>query len=133
MVSSETSTAIVEKLLAIVPAETRFSHNLSPPLKARDVVFMTDRSSDRQAESLLRIGQVFAYVAPLQDMAAEEPEGGDLGDDGTNSEPPVLQEEQVVAPELGRRDPIEARACVRAKRCHRGRRGVRSWRTTCTS
>ena len=33
-----------------------------------------------------------------------------------NGEPPLLKEEQVVAPELGWGDPIEARASVLAKR-----------------
>jgi hypothetical protein len=49
-------------------------------------------------------------------MSTEEPEGGDLGDDGTNCQPPLFEEKQIVASELGRCDPIEARACMLAKR-----------------
>ena len=57
---------------------------------------------DRQAEPLLRIRQVLAHVPPLQDVAAEEPERADLGDDRPDGQPPLLEEEQVIAPELGR-------------------------------
>src|SRR4029453_10682701 len=49
-------------------------------LRARDQALdLIGAEYDRQAESLLRIRQVFAHVAPLQDMPTEEPEGGDLG------------------------------------------------------
>ncbi len=57
---------------------------------------------DRQAEPLLRIRQVLAHVTPLQDIAAKEPERADLGDDGPDGEPPLLEQEQVIASELGR-------------------------------
>ena len=40
----------------------------------------------------------------------------DLGDHGAHGEPSLLEQEEVVASELGRRDPIEARTGVLAKR-----------------
>ena len=71
---------------------------------------------DRRAEPLFRIRQVLAHVAPLQNMPTEEPERADLGDDGAHRELPLFQEEQVIASELGRRDPIKARARVLTER-----------------
>jgi hypothetical protein len=71
---------------------------------------------DWQAEALLRIREVLAHIAPLQDIAAEEPEGADLGDDGPHGEPPLFEQIQVIAPELRWRDPIEARSRLLAKR-----------------
>ena len=71
---------------------------------------------DGETESLLRIRQVLAHIAPLQDITAEEPEGADLGDDGPYGEPPLFEQIQVIAPELRWRDPVEARSRVLAKR-----------------
>jgi hypothetical protein len=71
---------------------------------------------DWQAESLLGIRQVLAHIASLQNIAAEEPECADLGDDGPHGEPSLFEQIQVIAPELRGRDPIEARSGVLAKR-----------------
>ena len=79
---------------------------------------------------LLRIRQVLTHVAPLQHIPAKEPQRADLGDHRPDGESSLLEEEQVVASELGGRDPIEARAGVLAKRVNDldvaadGRRGV---------
>ena len=86
-------------------------------LRARDQALdLVGTEHDRQAEPLLRIRQVLAHVAPLQHIPAEEPQRADLRDHRPHGEPPLLEEEQVVASELGRGDPIEARARVLAKR-----------------
>ena len=86
-------------------------------LRARDQALdLVGTEHDRQAEPLLRIRQVLAHVAPLQDMPAEKAERTDLGDHGAHGEPPILKEKQMVASKLGRGDPIEARAGVLAKR-----------------
>jgi hypothetical protein len=71
---------------------------------------------DRQAEPLLRIGEVLAYVAPLQDIPAEEPQRTDLRDDRAHGESSLLEEKQVIASQLGGCDPIEARRRMLAKR-----------------
>ena len=86
-------------------------------LRARDQALdLVGTEHDRQAEPLLRIRQVLAHVAPLQDVPAEEPQRADLRDHRPDGEPSLLEEKQVVASELGGRDPIEARARVLAKR-----------------
>ena len=72
-------------------------------LRARDQALdLVGTEHDRQAEPLLRIRQVLAHVAPLQDIPAEEPQRADLRDHGPDGEPPLLEEKQVVASELGR-------------------------------
>jgi hypothetical protein len=65
---------------------------------------------------LLRIRQVLADVTPLEHIAAKEPERANLRDHRADREPPLLEQEQVIASELGRRDPIETRSRVLAKR-----------------
>ena len=67
--------------------------------QALDLVGTED---DRQAEPLLRIRQVLAHVAPLQHVAAEEPQRADLRDHGPHGEPSLFEEKQVVASELRR-------------------------------
>jgi len=86
---------------------------LGAPNQALDLVGTED---DRQAEPLLRIREVLAYVAPLQDIPAEETQRADLRDDRAHGESSLLEEKQVVASELGRSEPIEARATVLAER-----------------
>ena len=76
---------------------------------------------DGETESLLRIRQVLAHIAPLQDITAEEPEGADLGDHGPYGEPPLFEQKQVIASELRWRDPVEARSRVLAKPQRYGR------------
>jgi hypothetical protein len=86
-------------------------------LRTRDQALdLVGTEHDRQTESLLRIRQVVAHVAPLQNIPAEEPEGADLGNHRAHGEAPLFKEEQVVASELGRREAIEARAGVLSKR-----------------
>ena len=86
-------------------------------LRARDEALDLVRTEhDRQAEPLLRVRQVLAHIAPLQHIAAEEPEGADLRDHRSDGEPSLLEEEEVVTSQLGRGDPIEARARMLAKR-----------------
>ena len=70
---------------------------------------------NRQPESLLRIRQVLTHVAPVQDVPTEEPQRADLGDDCPRGQPPLLEEEEVIAPEVSGRDAIEARARVLAE------------------
>ena len=100
-------------------------------LRARDQALdLVGTEHDRQAEALFRIRQVLAHVASLQDIPAEKAERADLGDHGAHSEPPILEEEQVVASKMRWGDPIEARTCVLAERLNDldvaadGRRGV---------
>jgi len=62
------------------------------------------------------IRQVLTHVTSLQDVPAEEPQRADLRDHRPDRQTAFLQEEQVVASELGWRDPIEARTRVLAKR-----------------
>ncbi len=78
-----------------------------------DLVWTED---DRQAEPLLRIREVLADVAPLQDIPAEEPQRTDLRDDRAHGESSLLKEKQVIASKLGGCDPIEARSRLLAKR-----------------
>ena len=86
-------------------------------LRARNQALdLVGTEHDRQAEPLLRIRQVLAHVAPLQHIPAEEPQRADLRDHRPDGEPSLLEEKQVVASELGRGEPIEARASVLAKR-----------------
>ena len=71
---------------------------------------------DRQAESPLRIRQVLVHVAPLAGRARQKNRSAaDLGDHRAHGEPPLLQQIDLVASELGRGDPIEPRAGVLAK------------------
>jgi hypothetical protein len=86
---------------------------LRPRDQPLDFVWAED---DWQAESLLGIRQGLAHIAPLQHIAAEEPECADLGDDGRHGEPSLFEQIQVIAPELRWRDPFEARSGVLAKR-----------------
>ena len=85
---------------------------------------------DRQAESLFRIRQVLAHVAPLQHIAAEESKRADLRDHSPHGEPPLFEEIQVVASEMRGRELIEASARVLAERFNdldvaaNGERGV---------
>jgi len=86
-------------------------------LRTRDETLdLVGAEDDRQAEPLLRVRQILAHVAPLQHIPAEEPKRTDLGDDRTNGEPSLLEEKQMVASELGWRDPIEARTRALVKR-----------------
>jgi hypothetical protein len=71
---------------------------------------------DRQAMPLLRIRQVLTHVASSQDVPAKEAQRADLGDHRPDGQASFLEEKQVVAPELGGCDPVEARAGVLAKR-----------------
>jgi len=80
-----------------------------------------ERQEERSVIEILRarnqaLNLVATHVAPFQDIAAEKSKRADLRDDRPDGEPPLLEEEQVVAPELRRREPIEARARVLAKR-----------------
>jgi hypothetical protein len=78
-------------------------------LRARDEALdLVGTEHDRQAEPLLRVRQVVAHIAPLQHIAAEEPERADLRDHRPDGEPSLLEEEEVVTSQLGRGDPIEA-------------------------
>jgi hypothetical protein len=70
---------------------------------------------DRESEPLLRIGQVFTHVTALQDVPTEEPQGADLRDHRPDRQMALLEQEQVVASELGGCDPIEARTRMLAK------------------
>jgi hypothetical protein len=85
---------------------------------------------DRQAMPLLRIRQVLTHVTSFQDVPAEEPQRADLGDHRPDGQAALLEEKQVVASELGGRDPVETRAGLLAKRVNDldvaadGRRGV---------
>jgi hypothetical protein len=67
---------------------------------------------------LLRIRQVLTHVASFQDVPAKEPQRADLGDHRPDGQASFLEEKQVVASELGGRDPIEARTRVLAKRLY---------------
>jgi hypothetical protein len=59
--------------------------------------------------------QVLTHVTTVQDVAAEEPQGTDLRDHRPDRETALFEQEQVIASELGGRDPIEARTRVLAK------------------
>lgn len=72
---------------------------------------------DREPQALLRIRQVLTHVTTAQDVPAEEPQRADLRDDRSDGQTALLEEEQVVASELGGRDAIEAGARVLAERC----------------
>ncbi|MGB2712593.1 MAG: hypothetical protein WBC51_00325 [Vicinamibacterales bacterium] len=65
---------------------------------------------------LLRIRQFLTHVTSFQDVPAKEPQRADLGDHRPNGQAALLEEEQVVASELGGRDPVETRAGLLAKR-----------------
>jgi len=100
-------------------------------LRTRDETLdLVGTEDDRQAEPLLRVRQVLAHVAPLQHIAAEEPERADLRDHGPDGQPPLLEEKQMVASQLHRSESIEARARMLAERLNdldvaaNGRTGV---------
>jgi hypothetical protein len=65
---------------------------------------------------LLRIWQVLTHVASFQDLSAKEAQRADLGDHRPDGQASLLEEKQVVVPELGGGDPVEARAGVLTKR-----------------
>ena len=52
----------------------------------------------------------------MQNVPAEEPQRADLGDHRPDGQASLLEEKQVVASELGGRDPIEPRTGVLAER-----------------
>jgi hypothetical protein len=54
----------------------------------------------------------------VQDVAAEEPQRADLRDHRPDRQTALLEEEQVVATELGGGDPIETRPRVLVERLH---------------
>jgi hypothetical protein len=67
-------------------------------LRAREETLgLVGAEDDRQAEPLLRIRQVLAHGAPLQHVAAEEPERADLRDHRPDGEPSLLEQIQMVA------------------------------------
>ena len=62
--------------------------------RARDETLdLVGTEDDRQAEPLLRVRQILAHVAPLQHIAAEEPEGADLRDRRSHGEPSIFEED----------------------------------------
>ena len=70
-------------------------------LRARDQpLHFVGAEHDREPQSLLRIRQVLAHVAPLEDIAAEEPQRADLRDHRPDRQTSLLEEKQVVASEL---------------------------------
>jgi hypothetical protein len=79
-------------------------------LRARDQpLHLVGTKHHRQPKSLFRIRQVLTHVTSLQHVPAEEPQRADLRDHRPDRQTAILEEEQVVASELGWRDPIEAR------------------------
>ena len=72
-------------------------------------------SWNRDRRALLRVRQVLAHAAPLQHIAAEEPECADLRDDRPDGEPSLFEKEEVLTSELGRGD-RSMRRSVLAKR-----------------
>lgn len=86
---------------------------LGAPNQALDLLWTED---DRQAESLFRIWQVLSHVPSLQYVAAEKAQRANLRDHRPDCQMALLEEEQVVASELGWRDPIEAPTRVLTKR-----------------
>jgi hypothetical protein len=54
----------------------------------------------------------------VQDIATEEPQRADLRDHRPHGKPSFFEEKQVVASELRRGNPIEARTRVLAKRVY---------------
>jgi hypothetical protein len=86
-------------------------------LRARDEpLHLVETEYHREPKSLFRIRQVLTHVTTVQDVPAEEPQRADLRDHRPDRQTAILEEEQVVAPELGWRDPIEARTRVLAER-----------------
>jgi hypothetical protein len=73
---------------------------------------------DREASPVLRIRQVLLHVPPLQHAQEEEPERGDLGDDGPDCKLPFFEQIDLVTPESVGAHSIESTAASSVKRLH---------------
>ena len=88
-------------------------------LRAGDQALHFLRAEDhRQPFPALRIRQVLFHVPPLQHAQKEEPERGDLGDDGAHRQLPLFEQIDLVAPEIVGADPVESTAAASVERLH---------------